>query len=77
MFLYNIFYDYALLKTPRDPIFGMYTQMTARNDIRNILLHSMLIRDHQRSPKVKNYQKLTPPPRDTIWAAVPPNDEIQ
>ena len=46
MFLYNIFYDYALLKTPRDPIFGMYTQMTARNDIRNILLHSMLIRGH-------------------------------
>ena len=46
MFLNNIFYDYAPLTTLRDTIFGMYTQMTARNDIRNILLHSMLIRGH-------------------------------
>ena len=46
MFLYNIFYDYASLTTPRDTIFGMYAQMTARNDIKYILLHSMLIRGH-------------------------------
>ena len=37
MFLNNIFHDYALLTTPRDTIFGMYTQITARNDIRYIL----------------------------------------
>ena len=44
IFKNNIFYDYVLLTIPRDIIFGMYIQMTARNDIRNTLLHFILIR---------------------------------
>ena len=61
MFLNNIFYDYALLKEPRDITFGMDTQMTARNDIRYIHLHSLCQKGHKRSqevtkrsPEVKN-----------------------
>ena len=37
------FHDYALLKAPRDLFFGMYTQMTARNYIRYIHMHSIII----------------------------------
>ena len=61
MHLNNIFHDYALVKAPRDLIFGMYTQMTDRNDIRYINLHSLVIKGHKRSqnvtkrsPEVKN-----------------------
>ena len=36
----------------RDTIFGMYTQMTARNDIRYINLHSLVIKGYKRSQKV-------------------------
>ena len=52
MHLNNIFHDYALVKAPRDLIFGMSTQMTDRNDIRYINLHSLVIKGHKRSQKV-------------------------
>ena len=52
MHLNIIFHDYALVKTPRDLIFGMSTQMTDRNDIRYINLHSLVIKGHKRSQKV-------------------------
>ena len=52
MHLNNIFHDYALVKTPRDLIFGMSTQMTDRKDIRYINLHSLVIKGHKRSQKV-------------------------
>ena len=35
-----IFFDYAIMAAPRDTIFGMYTHMTARNDIRYMNLTS-------------------------------------
>ena len=47
MHLNNIFHDYALVKTPRDLIFGMSTQMTDRKDIRYINLHSLVIKGHK------------------------------
>ena len=52
MHLNNIFLDYALVKAPRDLIFGMFTQMTDRNDIRHINLHYLVIKGHKRSQKV-------------------------
>ena len=52
MHLNNIFHDYALVKAPRDLIFGMFTQMTDRNDIRHINLHYLVIKGHKRSQKV-------------------------
>ena len=49
------------MKAPRDLILGMYAQMTARNDIIHIHLHSLVIKGHKRSqvvtkrsPEVKN-----------------------
>ena len=49
------------MKAPRDLILGMYAQMTARNDIIYIHLHSLVIKGHKRSqtvtkrsPEVKN-----------------------
>ena len=48
----NIFHDYALVKASRDLIFGMYTQMTARNNIRYIHLHSFVTKVHKRSQEV-------------------------
>ena len=45
----SIFNDYALMKAPRDLIFGIYTKMTARNDIRYINLHYLVIKGHKRS----------------------------
>jgi len=54
------------VKEPRDMIIGMYTQMTARNDIRYIHLHSLVIKGHKRSqavtkrsPEVKNQKHHT------------------
>ena len=61
MHLNNIFHDYALVKAPRDLIFGMYIHITAKNDIRYVHLHSFVIKGHKRSqevakssPEVKN-----------------------
>ena len=65
MFLNNKFYEYASLSTSRDTIFGMYTQMIARNDIIYIHLHSKVIRGHKRSLEVTRSKKLTTLPRDT------------
>ena len=45
----NIFVDYAAQKPHRDPIFGMYTIITARNNARYSLLYFLVIRDHRRS----------------------------
>ena len=45
-FLKTIFFDYATLIAPRDPIFGMYTQMTGRNYIGYTPLNSMVIGGH-------------------------------
>ena len=47
-----IFFDYTLMSTPRDTIFGMYLHMIAINDIRYIHLLSMFIRGYQRSIEV-------------------------
>ena len=41
-----IILDYATLTAPRDPIFGMYTQMTGRNYIGYTHLNSMVIGGH-------------------------------
>ena len=57
MHLNNIFHDYALVKAPRDLIFGMFTQMTDRNDIRHINLHYLVIKGHKRSQKVIRGQR--------------------
>ena len=60
MHLNNIFHDYALVKAPRDLIFGMSTQMTDRNDIRYINLHFLVIRGHKRSLKGHQRSKVNP-----------------
>ena len=41
-----IMLDYATLTAPRDPIFGLYTQMIVRNYIGFIFLNSMIIGGH-------------------------------
>ena len=38
--------DYATLTAPRDPIFGMYTQMAGRNYTGYAHLNSMVIGGH-------------------------------
>ena len=50
--VYSHFHKNALAKEPRGMIFGMYTQMTTRNDIRYIHLHFLVIKSHKRSQKV-------------------------
>ena len=54
------------MKAPRDLILGMHAQMTARNDIIYIHLHSLVIKGHKRSqvvtkrsPEVKNQKHHT------------------
>ena len=38
--------DYATLTAPRDPIFGIYTHMSARKYVSYIHLNSMVIGGH-------------------------------
>ena len=59
------------MKAPRHLIFGMFTQMTARNNIRYIDLYSLVIKDHKksqeftkRSPEVKKSKTIH---RDRIF----------
>ena len=52
----NIFIDYAALKPCRDPIFGMYTLITARNNAKYKFLYFFVIRGHRRSLKVTKGQ---------------------
>ena len=54
------------MKAPRDLILGMHAQMTTRNDIIYINLHSLVIKGHKRSqavtkrsPEVKNQKHHT------------------
>ena len=47
------------MKAPRDTIFGMYTHMIVRKDIRFIYWNSMDIRGQVRSIKVSRGQHLT------------------
>ena len=70
MHLNNIFHDYALVKTPMDLIFGMSTQMTDRNDIRYINLHSLVIKGHKRLENDNRDKKIKTSHRDPIFAGI-------
>ena len=56
MLLSNIFIDYAALTPHRDPIFGMYTLITARNNVKYSFLYFLVIRGHRRSLKITKGQ---------------------
>ena len=45
----NIFIDYAALTIRRDPIFGMYTIITAKNNAAYLFLYILVISGHRRS----------------------------
>ena len=52
----NIFIDYTALKPRRDPIYGMYTLITARNNAKYSHLYFLVIWGHRRSLNVTKCQ---------------------
>ena len=48
VYWHKFFYS-AYLMAPRDMKFGMYTEITTRNDIRYMYIHYMIIKGHTRS----------------------------
>ena len=52
----SYFIDYAALTIHRDPIFGMYILITARNNAKYSFLYFFVIRGHRRSLKVTKGQ---------------------